>query len=110
MVLSTFARPVTHADRCFFSRNFAAVRPLSARVPLIQWNARRVGYVELMAVVPERRKRGIGEALIEELLDELKRARADVVLLDCPAEAIEAEKLYAKMGFETKYRGMKRRT
>jgi len=76
---------------------------------LERWKARKVGYVELMAVVPERRRRGIGRALLETLLDELKRARADVVLLDCPTEAAEAGKLYAKMGFETRYSGLKKR-
>ncbi len=76
---------------------------------LDRWKAKKVGYVELMAVVPERRRRGIGRALLERLLEELKRARADVVLLDCPAEAVEAARLYAHMGFEVRYQGMRKR-
>lgn len=75
---------------------------------LEKWKARKVGSVELMAVVPERRRQGIGRALLDRLLQEFKRARADVVLLDCPAEAVEAGKLYAKMGFEVRFRGMKK--
>lgn len=59
-------------------------------------------------MVPERRRQGIGKALLERLLEEFKRARADVVQLDCPAEAAEAGKLYAGMGFEVRFQGMKK--
>jgi ribosomal protein S18 acetylase RimI-like enzyme len=76
---------------------------------LEKWKARKVANVELLAVVPERRRRGIGEALLKRLLEEFKRARADVVTLYCPAEAVEAAELYAKMGFEVRFQGLRKR-
>jgi len=76
---------------------------------LERWRVRKVAHVDLMAVIPTRRRHGIGSALLEKLLEEFKRARADLVLLDCPAEAVGAAKLYSKMGFETRFQGMKKR-
>ena len=76
---------------------------------LERWGAKKVGYVELMAVVPEWRRRGVGKALLDRLLEEFRKQRVDMVLLDCPAEATQAAKLYTAAGFETRFRGMKKR-
>ncbi len=76
---------------------------------LERWNAAGVGYVDLMAVLPAYRRRGAGEALLLKLLEEFKRAHTDVVLLDCPAEARDAARLYAKLGFDVRFQGMSRR-
>lgn len=76
---------------------------------LERWKAKKVASVELLAVVPERRRQGIGKALLERLLEEFKKAHADVVTLYCPAEAEGAAKLYAKTGFEIRFQGMRKR-
>ena len=76
---------------------------------LERWRAKKVGYLELMAVAADHRRRGIGESLIAKLLAEFKKAGADMVLLDCPAEAVEAKRLYEKMGFDARFYGMKKR-
>lgn len=76
---------------------------------LQRWKAKKVGYVELMAVSPDNRKHGIGRSLMTRLLQEFKKAGADMVLLDCPSEAVEAKRLYDKMGFEDRFYGMKKR-
>ena len=76
---------------------------------LENWKAKKVGYVQLMAVAPDHRRKGIGKSLLTKLLDEFKNAGADLVLLDCPAEAVEAKRLYEKIGFDARFYGMKKR-
>lgn len=71
--------------------------------------AKKVGYIQLMAVTPSYRRRGVGQSLLSNLLSEFKKAGADLVLLDCPAEAVEAKLLYEKMGFDARFYGMKKR-
>jgi [ribosomal protein S18]-alanine N-acetyltransferase len=76
---------------------------------LERWRATKVGYVQLMAVAPNHRHRGIGRSLLSKLLSEFNKAGADLVLLDCPAEAVEARRMYEKIGFDTRSYGMKKR-
>jgi len=76
---------------------------------LERWEASKAGYVALMAVDESYRRRGIGGALLKRLLEEFRKAGADVVTVHCPAEAIEAKKLYDKLGFEVGAYHMKRR-
>ena len=76
---------------------------------LERWKASKVGYVALMVVAPDHRNTGVGSSLLSKVLGELKKAGADMALLDCPAEAIEARKVYEKMGFEYKSYSMKKR-
>jgi ribosomal protein S18 acetylase RimI-like enzyme len=77
---------------------------------LERWRAKKVGHVELMAVAPSYRRRGIGGLLLSRLIRELERAGADIITLDCPAEAAQAKALYEKMGFVPRFYGMKRRS
>jgi len=58
------------------------------------------GNIELIAVHPRSRKRGIGTKLVEKILEQFKRANVEVATLHCPATALEAKKLYEKFGFE----------
>lgn len=76
---------------------------------LERWNAKKVGYVALMAVAPSYRKKGTGTGLLNRLLEEFRAAGVDTVMLDCPAQAAEAKRLYDKMGFEPRFYGMKKR-
>lgn len=76
---------------------------------LEKWRSKRVGYIQLMAVAPSYRRKGVGQMLLSNLLSEFKRAGADLVLLDCPAEAVGAKLLYEKMGFDARFYGMKKR-
>jgi ribosomal protein S18 acetylase RimI-like enzyme len=72
------------------------------------WNARRVGYVDLMAVdIPFRRK-GVGTALLNTLLEHFSRVGIDLVLLDVPAEEEAAVRLYKEEGFETRAYNMRK--
>jgi len=63
------------------------------------WNAKRVGYVELMAVDSRYRRKGIGRALMNTLLEHFQRNGIDIVNLDVPAEQEAAVQLYKKLGF-----------
>ena len=72
------------------------------------WKVRRVGYVDLMAVdVPFRRK-GVGAALLNTLLENFNRVGIDLVLLDVPAEEDAAVRLYEREGFEIRAYNMKK--
>ena len=76
---------------------------------LARWSASKVGEIALIAVDANYRNRGIGKALMRKLLEEFRKAGADLVILHCPAEAIEAKKLYDKLGFEVRAYYMKKR-
>lgn len=76
---------------------------------LRSWNAKRVGYVELMAVDPSQRRRGVGRALMNAIIDEFHRNNVDVVNLDAPAEQEAAIGLYRSLGFSVRSYNMAKR-
>jgi len=73
------------------------------------WNAKRVGYVELMAVDSRYRRKGIGRALMNTLLEHFQRNGIDIVNLDVPAEQEAAVQLYKKLGFYVRACNMRKR-
>ena len=73
------------------------------------WNAKRVGYVELMAVDSRYRRNGIGRALMDTLLEHFQRNGIDIVNLDVPAEQEAAVQLYKKLGFYVRACNMRKR-
>jgi len=56
--------------------------------------------VQTIAVVPEFEGRGIGSAVLAELIDEARRRRAADVLLEVRADNPRAQQLYVRFGFE----------
>lgn len=64
---------------------------------LEHWGATSAGYVQLLAVHPNYRNRGIGTTLVKQLFDAFRRAGADFVTLHCPAEAKEAKRVYEEL-------------
>ncbi|MDR6987682.1 ribosomal-protein-alanine N-acetyltransferase [Paenarthrobacter nitroguajacolicus] len=56
--------------------------------------------VQTIAVVPEFEGRGIGSAVLAELIDEARRRRAADVLLEVRADNPRAQQLYQRFGFE----------
>lgn len=68
-----------------------------------------MGLLALMAVEPRHRGTGVGSSLPEKLSVEFKKAGADIILLDCPSEAVEAQELYERMGFQVRARRMWKR-
>ncbi|CAN7439071.1 ribosomal protein S18-alanine N-acetyltransferase [Arthrobacter sp. LjRoot78] len=56
--------------------------------------------VQTIAVVPECEGRGIGSALLTELIAESRRRRAADVLLEVRADNPRAQQLYRRFGFE----------
>jgi len=72
------------------------------------WNARSVGYVELMAV-DSRHRRGTGRALLKTLLNRFQSSGIDMVDLDVPAEQEAAVELYKKLGFYVRACNMRKR-
>ena len=69
---------------------------------LLSWKAKRVGYLDLMAVDILHRKQGIGTALLNSVLDQFKGQGIDTVRLDVPFMEQDAIKLYQKLGFKTR--------
>lgn len=87
---------------------YGHLREVPAEV-LHKWSAKKVGYLSLMAVNPNYRRNGIGEALLQGVLNAMKEAGVDLVLLDCPSEAKEARALYGKLGFTVRAEAMAKR-
>lgn len=56
--------------------------------------------VQTIAVVPEHEGRGIGSAVLAELIAEARRRGADDVLLEVRADNPRAQQLYLRFGFE----------
>ncbi|KRE80333.1 ribosomal protein S18-alanine N-acetyltransferase [Arthrobacter sp. Soil763] len=56
--------------------------------------------VQTIAVVPEEEGRGIGSALLTELIRESRRRHAADVLLEVRADNPRAQQLYRRFGFE----------
>lgn len=56
--------------------------------------------VMTLAVHPERRRRGLGQRLLDALLDEARRRRLPQVLLEVRADNEAALALYRRAGFE----------
>jgi len=62
------------------------------------------GHVVSIAVLPERRNKGIGRALVEESLLGVKLKKADELYLEVRCSNNEAIKLYEKLEFVIKQR------
>jgi ribosomal protein S18 acetylase RimI-like enzyme len=69
---------------------------------LMSWKARRVGYLDLMAVDLQHRKQGIGTALLNSVLDQFEVQNIDTIHLDVPSTEQDAIRLYQKLGFKTR--------
>lgn len=59
------------------------------------------GEIGGIAVAPEHRRRGVGEALLAALCAEAKRRNAAALLLEVRESNLAARRLYEKNGFET---------
>ena len=57
-------------------------------------------YLERLAVLPDRRKRGLGKALVDHVFKEAKRAGAKCVNIGIIAAQAELKNWYQKIGFE----------
>lgn len=56
--------------------------------------------IQTIAVIPEFEGRGIGSALLTELIQESRRRYAKEVLLEVRADNPRAQQLYSRFGFE----------
>lgn len=56
--------------------------------------------VQTIAVVPEQEGKGIGSALLTELIRESRRRHAEDVLLEVRADNPRAQQLYLRFGFD----------
>jgi [ribosomal protein S18]-alanine N-acetyltransferase len=87
------------ADR----RNRFYVVALDDADGLLGWAGLRVladeAEVLTIGVVPEARRRGVGAALLDELLDEARRRAARVVFLDVRVDNDDAQRIYVRAGF-----------
>ena len=59
------------------------------------------GEIGNIAVAPEHRRRGVGEALLTALCAEAERRKATALLLEVRESNLAARRLYEKTGFET---------
>lgn len=61
---------------------------------------RRSSYITLLAVAPKWRNKGIGAALVQEVLTVTQRRGFKYCELEVGKENVAAQKLYESMGFE----------
>jgi ribosomal protein S18 acetylase RimI-like enzyme len=87
---------------------FAYLKEIPSDI-LNKWDASKVAQIELVVVDPPYREQGIGKSLLDRLFEILQEEGVDLVLLHCPAEAVEAKRLYDKLGFEVRAYAMKKR-
>jgi ribosomal protein S18 acetylase RimI-like enzyme len=73
------------------------------------WNAKKVGYIELMAVDISFRRRGVGKTLMNTLLNKFQRNGIDTVNLDVPGGQEAALGLYKSLGFRVRAYNMRKR-
>jgi [ribosomal protein S18]-alanine N-acetyltransferase len=57
------------------------------------------GHVVSVAVLPEHRRKGIGEGLVQEAIGGIKLKKSDELYLEVRCSNNEAVKLYEKLGF-----------
>ena len=62
------------------------------------------GHVVSVAVLPEHRRKGIGEGLVQEAIGGVKLKKSDELYLEVRCSNSEAVKLYEKLGFIIKQR------
>lgn len=63
------------------------------------WGAKKVGIIEMMAVDPAYRRKGIGLSLYDQVLKAFKQAGIDLIRLGVRATS-EARYIYEKSGFK----------
>jgi len=76
---------------------------------LDNWKVSKVATIELLVIDRIYEKQGIGTLLLENLIEILKQAGADLIGLTCPVQAKTAKHLYEKMGFEVSAYHMRKR-
>jgi ribosomal protein S18 acetylase RimI-like enzyme len=69
------------------------------------WSGALDAYLEELYVVPERRRRGIGRALMEVALEVSREAGATRIELGTEEDDTEARALYEKLGFTNREGG-----
>lgn len=67
---------------------------------LCRWLVAGEYHVLNVAVHPDFRRSGIGEALMAEAVNEARARKAQLMILEVRRSNIEARKLYRKFGFE----------
>lgn len=99
---------VAEADDNIVGFVFGYLRDVPGEV-LHNWDATKIGQVELIAVDPRYRQHNLGESLLTGLLTVFRESGVDVVLLHCPVEAQAAKHMYDKLGFEVRAYAMWKR-
>ena len=95
-----FTRSVTQADRNVMFLAFEEDKPVGSVFGLVdRVQSSRTGGVGGMWVDPMWRRRGIGEALLQEVLDWARRRGFERLRLWCVADSPGPASLYRKLGF-----------
>jgi ribosomal-protein-alanine N-acetyltransferase len=68
---------------------------------LVAWFVLDEVHLANLAVIPECRRRGLGQALLDDLLDESRNRQATQVILEVRESNRPAQRLYERNGFRT---------
>ena len=63
------------------------------------WHIVGEGHITNIAVKPEERRRGVGEALVDALIDEAVRREIEELILEVRVHNYNAQRLYLRKGF-----------
>lgn len=97
------ARPRRSLLGGLFPGLFGGQRPAVSPYPIVGyggvWLSVDEGHITTIAVAPESRSRGIGELLLNGLIDQAINLNADVLTLEVRVSNLVAQQLYLKYGF-----------
>lgn len=64
-----------------------------------EWESRQIAELLAIAVEPEKRKKGVGDFLIQEVITKARRLGIETVVLYTALENVAAQRLFKKHGF-----------
>ncbi len=67
---------------------------------IVLWRVNKEVQISNIAIHPDFRRLGIGEAVIRQVLDELCGEKAEYVILEVRLSNLAAQSLYSKLGFK----------
>jgi ribosomal-protein-alanine N-acetyltransferase len=107
------AAPAQPSRNGLFGQLLAAIFPRSIAVPVAQplvqatmvgyggiWLTLEEAHITTIAVTPDVRGRGVGELLLNALIDHAYDLRAETITLEVRVTNTVAQKLYVKYGFQ----------
>ena len=89
------------SSRILAAFNHTTVVGIACLIPIYTLT-RRCGIIEHVVVDEKMRRKGVGTRMMQEIFDEARKMGLSRLDLTCGEEKSEAQKMYLKLGFETR--------